>query len=894
MNYGTFRSMTVLLGAAALWGTGCSDSGSAQIEDMRCEYMRSPVGIGLDMPPRFTWTYAGDEDFVQGKCRVRIASTKEALADSLAPGDVWTSPEIVSGNGFVECDAALALEPRTRYYWSATAWDEAGRIVCSPVDSFETAMADGGWTAKWITDRHDKNFAPSPMLRKSFIVKDGVREARLYMSAAAYGKMTVNGEPVTENKLEPGYTHYDKRNLYATYDVTKLLRPGENVVAAVLGNGFYNEIAPVATWDFEDARWRDRARMICELYIVYGDGTSEVIASDGSWKTATGPYLQNNIYSGDTYDARLEIPGWDRPGFDDRAWKPALEVAAPSPVLTAQTMPGIRPTREIKPVGVRSFGDTVYVFDFGENMSGLCRLKISGERGTKVEMQHGELLKDNGRVEMRNIDIYYDPMPGLGFQTDYYTLKGDGEETFTPDFNYHGFRWVEVRSDRPMKLDENSLTALCMHTAVEPVGEFRCSNDMLNEVWKATRRAYLANLMSIPTDCPQREKNGWTADAALAIDLALLNYDGILFYEKWFDDVADNIREDGRIAGIIPTSSWGYDDWIGPVWDASILIIPNAIYNYYGDKRTIEKIYPTVEKYLTYLKTREDSTGLVTYGIGDWVFYKTQTPTAYTSSCFYYLDYALMSRFAELTGRDAAPFREKAERIREAVNRIYFDSTAVSYANGSQAALAVALGLGIVPEGYEQRVADNLAKAIEEQRFPSRLRHARQQVRLAHADALRSRRRSLQDGLAEGLPLLGMVDRAGLHDAGRDLGPVARVPRRVGQPCFSGRHQRLDGQRHRGHQLRSRTARLPPHRVPSAFLRRARLGRGRVSLGQRSDPLALGTQGRPRRADGDRSGQLDRDGRSRRQDGRGRSRDARFQVLAPDAASLRTFIAFNR
>ena len=194
----------------------------------------------------------------------------------------------------------------------------------------------------------------------------------------------------------------------------------------------------------------------------------------------------------------------------------------------------------------------------------------------------GEVYNIGGHNEMRNIDIYYDPMPGLGFQTDYYTLKGDGEETFTPDFNYHGFRWVEVRSDRPMKLDENSLTALCMHTAVEPVGEFRCSNDMLNEVWKATRRAYLANLMSIP-------KNGWTADAALAIDLALLNYDGILFYEKWFDDVADNIREDGRIAGIIPTSSWGYDDWIGPVWDASILIIPNAIYNYYGDKRDYYK-----------------------------------------------------------------------------------------------------------------------------------------------------------------------------------------------------------------------------------------------------------------------------------------------------------------
>lgn len=232
-----------------------------------------------------------------------------------------------------------------------------------------------------VTDRHDKNFAPSPMLRKSFTVKDGVREARLYMSAAAYGKMTVNGEPVTENKLEPGYTHYDKRNLYATYDVTKLLRPGENVVAAVLGNGFYNEIAPVATWDFEDARWRDRARMICELYIVYGDGTSEVIASDGSWKTATGPYLQNNIYSGDTYDARLEISGLGPSGLR----RPGME-AGPRGSGSLARSDGADDARHPSHARdqtrrVRSFGDTVYVFDFGENMSGLCRLKISGEAG---------------------------------------------------------------------------------------------------------------------------------------------------------------------------------------------------------------------------------------------------------------------------------------------------------------------------------------------------------------------------------------------------------------------------------------------------------------------------------------------------------------------------------
>lgn len=228
-----------------------------------------------------------------------------------------------------------------------------------------------------------------------------------------------------------------------------MLVPGENVLSAVLGNGFYNEDAPVATWDFETRAGASRARMIGELHIVYADGSQQVVASDGTWKTATGPYVQNNIYSGDTYDARLEIPGWDEPGFDDAAWSAAVEVEAPSPLLVAQTAPAIRATREIRPVAVKSFGDTVYVFDFGENMAGVCRLSVQGEKGTKITMQHGELQKANGRVEMGNIDIYYKPLPGLAFQTDTYTLKGEGVETFTPDFTYHGFQYVEVKSDRP-------------------------------------------------------------------------------------------------------------------------------------------------------------------------------------------------------------------------------------------------------------------------------------------------------------------------------------------------------------------------------------------------------------------------------------------------------------
>ena len=430
----------------------CQETGSPAITNMRCEYSVSPIGLDAGTQPRFTWEYTGDDAFEQARCRVRIASSAALLADSLAEGDVWNSPEMESENSFTACTPDVSLKPFTRYYWRTTAWDEDGRIVVSPIDSFETAFGEvSDWTGRWITDKHDKQFAPAPMLRKSFVAGADIDYARLYVSAAAYGKLTLNGKPVTQNRLEPGYTHYDKRNLYCTYDVTDLLVAGEeNVLAAVLGNGFYNEDPRVATWDFEKARWRNRARMICELHIVAADGSKQVIVSDGSWKCNTGPYVQNNIYSGDTYDARLEFPGWDKPGFDDRSWNPAVETEAPSPRLVAQVMPGIG-VREIAAVDVRSFGDTVHVFDFGENMAGVARLNIQGERGTVVSMQYGELLKESGRLEPGNINIYFFPKPGHEFQTDVYTLRGGEPETFTPDFNYHGFQYVEVRTDRPVK-----------------------------------------------------------------------------------------------------------------------------------------------------------------------------------------------------------------------------------------------------------------------------------------------------------------------------------------------------------------------------------------------------------------------------------------------------------
>lgn len=705
--------MYLLLPVGMLIIFACKNSG-VSIENMKCEYKSEPIGI--DSPaPRFTWNYADEDNagkvILQNSYQLHIAENRQDL--NQADEDCWHSDTIQSERPFGIYKGTFPLKPHTKYYWQVIVWDQSGKQIQSPVGSFETAkMNSKDWSATWITDNHDKDYTPAPMLRKSFLLKSiDIEQIRLYVSAAGYYKMGVNGKPVTTSHLNPGYTHYDKRNLYNTYDVTKLVSNGENVLSAVLGNGFYNEAASVATWSFEQARWRNRPRMICELHIQYKDGSRQTINSDNTWKTRTGPYVQNNIYSGDTYDSNLDICGWELPGFNDSEWEKVIGADAPSSLLIAQNMPAIEVNETIKPVSMRSFGDTVYVYDFGINMSGVCNLTIKGEKGIKVSMQHGELLKDNGRLEMRNLDIYYKPLPGLEFQTDTYILNGE-EGTFTPDFTYHGFQYVEVRADRPIKLTQESITANFIHTAVAPIGKFSCSNELLNKIWEAANQSYLSNLMGIPTDCPQREKNGWTADAHITMDLGLMNFDGITFYEKWLDDVIDNQNAEGRISGIIPSSGWGYDDWIGPVWDAAMFIVPMSIYNYYGDTKSINKMWPVCEKYLTYLAGREDANGTVTYGIGDWVPYKTQTPTDYTTTCYYFLDNLYMSRFAELTGRDGSKYAKKAEELKAFINRKYFDPEKTVYANGSQAALGVALYLGIVPKGYEQKVADKLSEAV--------------------------------------------------------------------------------------------------------------------------------------------------------------------------------------
>ncbi len=708
MRFSFLLTTCAALAAAAL---SCSSPKDAAT-DLRCEYQVSPMTVDVQTP-RFTWNYEGASGFTQHSFIVNVASSE----DKLSTPDIWSSGQVVSSVPFVKMEDTGLLKSDRTYYWQVKALNADGsETIVSAPERFRTALMNrSDWQAVWITDSHDKDFEAAPMFRKEFSAEKGVSSAKIFMSACAYAEVRLNGKPVSDAFLDPGYTHYDKRNLYTVTDVTELVKAGGNVLTAVLGNGFYNEIKPVATWNFENARWRDRARFILEMHLTYSDGTSEVVATDKTWKTTSdGPYISNNIYSGDTYDARKEIAGWCSAGFDASAWSAAVEAPDPSPLLVAQKMPQIRPTEEIKPVGVTSFGDTSYVFDFGKNISGLCRLRISGDAGTEVSIVHAELVKKDGSLEPGNINIYYKPLPGYELQTDKYILKGEGTEEWTPSFTYHGFRYAEVKTSVPMKLDADALTALYFYTDQESVGTFECSNKLLDTLWNMTRRTYCNNLMSIPTDCPQREKNGWTADAYLSQEIGLLNYNSVLFYEKWLDDFIDNQLENGRISGIIPTSDWGYDDWIGPVWDAAMFIIPYNLYLYYGDKTAIEKVWPMCEKYLAYLKTREDPDGLVSYGIGDWLTWDAKTPTEYTSALFYYYDYRIMKEFSFILNKESSSLMAEEGRLRDAINRKYYNPETGVYASGTQTGQAAALFVEVVPGPEIPKVVAKLEQFVKD------------------------------------------------------------------------------------------------------------------------------------------------------------------------------------
>lgn len=680
--------------------------------DLQCEYLTNP--IGLDTPqPRLRWKMQDERPGAsQTAYRIWVGDRKEEVEQG--KGNLWETGR-VAGDQQLIVYSGKALQPFTRYYWKVQLWDKADKAgEYSATGSFETGMMDiSNWQGAWITDTRDVDIKPAPQYRKTFDADKTIAHARAYVAVAGLYEIFVNGERIGDQQLDPMYTRFDRRNLYVTYDITDQLQDGANAVGIILGNGWYNHQS-TAVWYFHQAPWRARPKFCMDVRITYTDGTTEVIGTDQSWKTALGPVIFNSIYTAEHYDARLEQKGWNTVDFDDKEWKNPELTPAPSQQVVAQALHPIRHTESIRPVGFRKLSDRHYIYDLGRNIAGVSRIKARGSAGTTLRLTHSELLDGEGMIDQSNIDIHYRPTDDSDpFQTDIFILSGNGEEIFTPKFNYKGFQYVEVVSDQPINLDQESLTGLVMHSDVPPVGKVSSSNPTLNKIWTATNASYLANLFGYPTDCPQREKNGWTGDAHIAIETGLYNFDGITVYEKWLADHQDEQQPNGVLPAIIPTSGWGYQWANGPDWTSTIAIIPWNIYLFYGDTSLLAACYDNIKRYVDHIDDISPEY-LTSWGLGDWVPVKSKSPVEFTSSIYYYTDTKILAKAAKLLGhtQDHEHYTQLADRIKAAVNAKYLDPETGSYGSGLQTELSSALHWGIVPDELRTKVAENLAQRV--------------------------------------------------------------------------------------------------------------------------------------------------------------------------------------
>lgn len=694
---------------------GANGQSLARPTDLRSDHLDNPIGI--DNPaPRLSWRMEDDRrGAVQTSWKVLV--DQDSMRVAHGQGGMWDSGKNASRDALVTY-AGKALEPFTKYYWKVVCGDKDGKETASAIYSFETGlMGMHRWQGAWIGDGKDIHHKPAPYFRKEFKAGKEIKSARAYIAAAGLYELSINGEKVGNHRLDPLYTRFDRRNLYVTYDVTSHLRRGDNAVGVLLGNGWYNHQSK-AVWDFDRACWRNRPAFCMDLRITYTDGSVETIPTDLSWRTSSGALIFNSIYTGEHYDARLEQKGWNTPDFDDSRWHGVGYRSVPSANVTAQQA---RPIRNVETFSARSFrkvDEKTYVYDFGQNMAGVTRIRLSGERGTEVRIKHGERLYPDGRLDLSNIDVYFrgdkekDP-----FQTDILILSG-GEDEFMPRFNYKGFRYVEVVADRPVALDENSLTAYFMHSDVPAVGSVEASNPIIGKLTRAANYSYLSNLMGYPTDCPQREKNGWTGDGHFAIEAALYNFDGITVYEKWLADHRDEQQPNGVLPDIIPTWGWGYGTDNGLDWTSTIAIIPWSLYLFYGDSKPLADCYDNIKRYVNYVE-RTSNNHLTTWGRGDWVPVKTRSDKEFTSSVYFYVDAKILADAARLFGKQAdyEYYTALAEEIKQAVNDKFLNRETGIYAGGSQTELSVPLQWKIVPEELIGKVAANLARKVEENNF---------------------------------------------------------------------------------------------------------------------------------------------------------------------------------
>lgn len=657
----------------------------------RVERADAPAYVDVARP-RFSWIVRSTANGVAQE-GYRIVVSKRGRP-------VWDSGRVDSPRSFDVPYDGPALAPGERYDWRVEVRTTDGGGAAA--SRFDTALDEGGWHgALWIGK--DDDSLPAPLLRKPFRVDGTVERAVLYVAAGGYADVSIDGSPVSDAVLSPGFTDYDKRVEVVATDVR--LDAGPHVLGAELGRGFYG-LTNRNVWHWERAPWHGRPRMRALLRIRYTDGRTQDIVSDASWQVADGPTRRDDLYGGETYDARLAVPV---------AWKAAAVLPAPRGKLVAQTEQPIRVVETLAATGVTEPRPGTYVFAFPRVIAGWGDFDVDGPAGTTVVARYGEKLLPDGTVDARDEHHYFRD----GFQTDTLRLAG-GRLRWHPRFSYKGFRYVQVDGWPGGKPPLGAVRAQVVHTDVAVTGRFESSSDLLNWIHRATVDTMLNNLHGIPTDTPMYEKNGWTGDGMLGADMFLRNFDANRLFAKWLRDIADTRNADGAPLLIAPNPGWGTAR--APTWHAAYVFIPWSLWMYTGDRQPIEEHLAGIDRYVAMEDARSPG-GIADTELGDWVSPGTDpagenAPEDKRVAATAYL-YGMQRRTAgmlRLLGEDAraAWFDERADRVRDAFNARFLDRDAGRYRGEGdrgyrQAHNLLALSFGLVPDELAGKVAAGVA-----------------------------------------------------------------------------------------------------------------------------------------------------------------------------------------
>lgn len=719
------RCLTIryLIALFILFQFSCTnEAANFQIVDLS---LNQPSGLGKQLAPTFSWKIISDKaNWKQDAFQIIVSESENKInADE---GDLWDSGKTLSPDQFHISYKGKPLANGEKYYWKVRVWqNDNGEGKWSKTSGFVSTISyPEDWKAKWITYDYKKE-APLPLLRKSFLLSNDSKavSARLYISGLGYYEAYFNGSKIGNRVLEPAQTNYEDYAFYSTYDIPVKDLNQKNTLGLMLGNGWYNQNL---VWSPAMAYGQPIA--IAQLVIKYKDGSSETIGTDESWSWTGGPVTSTNIYAGENYDARLEVPDWCTPSASAEKWSAVKLASAFPPKMAEQTVEPIRKMSVLPVVRILDPAPKTRIYDFGQNFAGWVQLKVKGKKGQKITMRFAEEIDSLNNLDPTSTGVRATKV----VQTDQYTCKGEGTEIWEPRFTYHGFRYVEVKG-LETKPEKDFLTGIVVYTSMKEAGTFSCADSLINKLHDLAIWTIKSNMHGIPTDCPHRERCGWTGDAHTVATSLIQNLDARLFLTKYLYDMRSSARLEKKELYFgtsfhdrsIVTKPAGIPTMIvpgkrtsgiaSPDWGTAAVQLPWLLYEYYGDINILREFYPDMKTWVDYISGKFPEY-IVNHGLGDWCppggNAKIDCPVSLSSTAFHFLDLSILTKTAQLLTykTDGMFYADRMNKVREKFNREFFDAGKNSY--GSQTADVMALQLGIVPEANRVELVKTLIQDI--------------------------------------------------------------------------------------------------------------------------------------------------------------------------------------